>query len=148
MKKIAIILVLSLLGIELVGCTNSDVGTLSGGAIGGLVGSRFGRGDGRVVATAGGALIGAFIGNRIGQTMDKVDRQEMNRALETAPAGRSVSWQNPDTGNEYNVKPTRTYYEGSQPCREYTTTAIIGGKHQKIYGRACRTADGSWKVVE
>lgn len=148
MKKIMLVSTLSL-SVLLAACapTNEDVGTIGGGVIGGLIGSQFGGGSGRVAAAAGGAMVGAFIGNNIGRTMDRLDRLEMQKALETAPTGRSIGWQNPDNGNRYTVKPTRTYYTNQQPCREYITRAIIGGKSQQIYGKACRQADGSWKVV-
>ena len=134
----------------LVGCaavTNEDVGTLSGGAAGALLGSQFGSGAGQVAAAAGGALIGAYLGGNIGKYMDKVDRMEMQRALETAPTGRSVAWKNPDNGNQYRIQPTKTYYVSGGPCREYVTYATIGGKQEKIYGKACRQADGSWRVA-
>ncbi|MFY7697737.1 MAG: RT0821/Lpp0805 family surface protein [Legionella sp.] len=148
MKKIlvATLSVSFLLG----GCApmnNEGLGTLSGGVVGGLLGSQFGGGSGKFAATAGGALIGAFLGGRIGQYMDKQDRLEMQRALETAPVGHAVAWQNPDNGNRYSVKPTRTYYANQQPCREYVTHATIGGKVQEIYGKACRQGDGSWRVL-
>ena len=136
--------------IFLTGCAplnNEDIGTVTGGVVGGLVGSQFGGGSGRVVAAAGGALLGAFLGGRIGQTMDRVDRLEMQRALETAPTGHPVQWRNPQSGNHYTVEPTRTYYRKEQPCREYITKAVIGGKVQQIYGKACRQADGAWKVA-
>jgi surface antigen len=147
MKKIMILLIcLS----TLAGCsrlTNEDVGTATGGVVGGLLGSQFGGGSGKVAAAAGGALLGAWIGNNIGKTMDRQDRLEMQKALETAPTGKAVHWKNPDNGNRYTVKPTRTYYHGRQACREYYTRAMIGGKSQQIYGRACRQSDGAWKIV-
>ncbi len=59
--------------------------------------------------------------------MDRQDRMEMQRALETAPTGQAISWRNPDNGNQYSIKPTRTYYNNEQPCREYITHAVIGG---------------------
>ena len=148
MKKIVIV-TLSL-SVFLSGCanvTNEGVGTVTGGVVGGLLGSQFGGGAGKVAAAAGGALIGAFLGGRIGQYMDKQDKIEMQRALETAPVGQSVRWTNPDNGNQYSVKPMRTYYTNEQPCREYLTNATIGGKVEKIYGKACRQADGSWKIA-
>ncbi|WP_133128208.1 RT0821/Lpp0805 family surface protein [Legionella nagasakiensis] len=148
MKKL-IVASLSL-SVLLAGCaqvTNEGVGTVTGGVVGGLLGSQFGGGSGKVAAAAGGALLGAFLGGKIGQYMDRQDRMEMQRALETAPTGKAISWKNPDTGNKYTVKPTRTYYSNQQPCREYITNAIIGGKSQQIYGKACRQADGSWRVV-
>jgi surface antigen len=148
MKKLSLIsLFLSFL---LVGCdpiTNEGVGTLGGGVVGGLLGSQFGGGSGKVMAAAGGALLGAYLGGKIGKTMDRQDKLEMERALETAPTGRSVAWSNPDTGNRYSVQPTRTYYHEKQPCREYVTKALIGGKTQQIYGKACRQADASWRVM-
>lgn len=148
MKKI---IVTSLaLSVFLGGCaqvTNEGVGTVAGGVVGGLLGSQFGGGAGKVAAAAGGALLGAFVGGRIGQYMDRQDKMEMQRALETAPVGQSVIWTNPDNGNRYNVRPMRTYYIHEQPCREYVTHATIGGKMEKIYGKACRQTDGSWKVA-
>lgn len=126
---------------------NEGVGTITGGVVGGLLGSQFGGGSGKVAAAAGGALLGAYLGGNIGRTMDRQDRLEMQRALETAPTGKVITWQNPDSGNHYTVRPTRTYYANQQPCREYTTRAIIGGKSQEIFGKACRQADGSWRVI-
>lgn len=148
MKKIA--LTLMSCSILLGGCSNlsnEDVGTLTGGVVGGLIGSQFGGGSGRVAAAAGGALLGSYLGNNIGKTMDKVDRLEMQRALETAPTGKTVAWKNPDSGARYTVQPTRTYYVQKQPCREYTALALIDGRSEKIHGKACRQADGSWKVM-
>ena len=149
MKKV-LVTTLSL-SVLLMGCsggvTNEGVGTVTGGVVGGLLGSQFGGGAGKVAAAAGGALVGAVIGGKIGQYMDRQDRMEMQRAMETAPTGRSVNWVNPDNGNRYDVKPTRTYYINQQPCREYITHAVIGGKNEQIYGKACRQADGSWRVV-
>lgn len=147
MRKMICIIAMALLS----GCAeinNEGVGTVSGGVIGGLVGSQFGGGSGKVAAAAGGALLGAFLGGNIGRTMDRLDRLELQKVLETAPTGKKINWQNPDNGNRYSVKPTRTYYqENHRPCREYITTAMIGGKSQQIYGRACRNTDGAWEVA-
>lgn len=147
MKKMAVIsLSLSVLLSSCASVTNEGVGSLTGGVVGGLLGSQFGGGSGKVMAAAGGALLGAFLGGKIGKTMDRQDQLEMQRALETAPTGGSAHWTNPDNGNQYSVKPTRTYYSEKQPCREYITHAMIGGKSEQIYGKACRQKDGSWRV--
>ena len=127
--------------------THEDVGTVTGGVVGGLLGSQFGGGGGKIAAAAGGALLGAIIGGSIGKSMDRQDRMMVANALEKAPTGKDVHWTNPDTGNSYDMRATRTYYVREQPCREYTTRAIIGGKSEQIYGKACRKADGSWQVV-
>ena len=146
MKK----LMLASLTLALVACgpiNNEGLGTVSGGVIGGLLGSQFGGGSGKVAAAAGGALLGAYLGGNIGKYMDRQDKLQVQHALETAPVGRSVAWTNPDNGNQYKVQPTRTYYQNEQPCREYSTEALIGGQKQKIYGKACRQADGSWQIA-
>lgn len=139
------------LAIALSACTPPDqqeMGSLTGGVVGGLLGSQFGGGSGKVVAAVGGALVGAYLGGQIGKTMDRQDRLEAQLALESAPTGRSKTWTNPDTGNRYSVQPTRTYHNAQQqPCREYRTEALIGGKQETVYGKACRQADGSWKVA-
>ena len=146
MKKVVILLLASLFIIELTGCrtlSNQDVGVMSGGVIGGLIGSRFGHGGGRVAATVGGAMIGALVGGRIGEYMDRTDRLEIYQSLEN---DRPASWHNERTTYDYTVTRTRTYDYDDYTCREYTTTAIIGGRQQQVYGRACRTAGGSWRI--
>lgn len=135
----------------LVGCANmsqQDAGVLTGSVVGGLLGSQFGGGAGRTAAILGGGIVGAMIGGSIGKSMDELDRMKMMQALESNRSNQTSSWVNPDNGNHYSVTPKRTYTNHSgQPCREYTTTAIIGGKKQQIYGTACRMNDGSWRVV-
>lgn len=34
-----------------------------------------------------------------------------------------------------------------QTCREFQSTATIGGQSQPIYGTACLQSDGSWRMV-
>jgi surface antigen len=148
MKKTIIVLSLALAATACVPPNNEQVGGVAGGVIGGLLGSQFGGGSGKIVAAVGGAVLGSVIGGRIGQTMDRLDRLELQRALESEPTGQTKMWTNPDTGNQYQVRPTHTYQNAQkQPCREYVTEAMIGGKKEKMYGKACRQADGSWKVA-
>ena len=53
-------------------------GTLTGAALGGLLGSQFGSGRGQLATTAIGVLIGGLIGSDIGRSMDEVDRMKAN----------------------------------------------------------------------
>jgi surface antigen len=143
-------LTLSILILALGGCTsvtNEQVGSVAGGVVGGIVGSQIGGGSGKVAAAATGAFLGTVLGAQVGKYMDKVDKMQMQSALENTPTGEMKSWKNPDNGNSYQVQPTRTYYEGQQPCREYVTHAKIGGKSEKIVGQACRQTDGTWRIV-
>jgi hypothetical protein len=34
-----------------------------------------------------------------------------------------------------------------QTCREFQSTALIGGQQQPVYGTACLQSDGAWRVV-
>lgn len=152
MNKVIGFLAVGLLSTCVVGCSNmtkQDIGTVSGAAIGGLVGSRFGGGSGQVAATIGGAVIGGYLGSKIGKTMDENDQLKMQQTLETQKAGTTTTWRNPDSGTEYQMEPTKTYKnKKGQNCREYITTAKIGGKNEQVYGTACRQSDGSWKMIK
>ena len=151
MKKVLAMFIFMMASLSLLGCsemTKQDVGTLSGGLVGGVVGSHFGGGSGRLVAIGLGTLGGALIGGSIGKSMDDVDRMKMQRALESNPVGQPAYWQNSKTGTNYTVVPVKNVtHQGNKYCREYRTTAVIGGKSEQVYGKACRQPDGSWKVV-
>jgi len=149
MKNLCRKLLIVLIGTSVVGCSNmnnQDVGTLSGGVLGGLIGSRFGGGAGQFVAIGAGTLLGAYLGGKIGQNMDAADRARMNTALETNNVGQPAYWANQKTGANYTVVPTKNVtVDGNAYCREYRTTANIAGKQQQVYGTACRQPDGTWQ---
>ena len=140
-----------LAGVLLSGCAtqgpNEQAGMVIGGVLGGLLGSEVGDGRGRTAAIIAGTLAGAAIGGSVGNSMDDVDRLKTAKTLETVRTGVPSRWVNPDTGNRYEVVPTRTYDSGAGPCREYTIDAVIGGRDEAVYGTACRQPDGSWRVV-
>lgn len=126
--------------------------TLIGGVAGGLLGSQFGGGEGKLIATGVGALAGALIGGQIGQSMDKYDRglleKSSHQALEYYPSGSSVEWRNPDSGNYGYITPTNTLKTEQGYCREYSQEIVIGGQREKAYGKACRKPDGNWEIVQ
>ena len=143
---------------SLAACAGSDYGpkqtggAVIGGAAGGLLGSQVGSGKGQLAATAAGALLGMLVGSETGKSLDRADRLYAARthhaALETAPAGATTRWVNPDSGHSGTVMPTRTYQAtDGRYCREYQQTVTVGGQAQSGYGTACRQPDGSWKVV-
>jgi surface antigen len=151
MKKIVAILICMMASVSLMGCSNmskQDVGTVSGAVAGGLLGSQFGGGSGKLVAVGLGTMAGAFLGGSIGKSMDDVDRMKMQRALESNSVGQPAYWTNANTGTNYTVVPVKNVtVQGNKYCREYRTTAVIGGKSEQVYGKACRQPDGSWKLV-
>jgi surface antigen len=125
------------------------IGGLGAAAAGGLIGAAFHAGPAGVI---GGALLGGLVGAAVGDRMDAADKREQSqaaqKALETAPSGKSVAWRNPDSGNNGTVTPVRTYQSPSgQYCREYQQDITVGGQMHEAYGTACRQPDGSWKIV-
>jgi surface antigen len=150
MKRLKTVIPMLVVALALSGCTevrNQQGGALVGGALGGLVGSTIGRGDGRVAAAVAGALVGAYLGSNVGESMDELDRLKASRSMESTPTGSTAAWTNPDSGSQYKVTPTRTYYQdGGTPCREFTTEAWIDGKRESVVGNACRQSNGTWKT--
>ena len=130
-------------------CYRELVGAVVGGVAGGVAGSKIGKGDGRTAATIGGTIIGVIVGGSIGRSMDRIDQNCVGQILEHAPDRERIVWSDHDTNARYTVEPGRTYQQNDgRYCREYTTTATIGGRAEQIYGTACRQSDGSWQLVK
>lgn len=146
LSSIALATVLSVTGCATYQGPQEQTGMVIGGILGGVLGDQVGGGHGRTAAIIAGTLAGAAIGGAIGHNMDETDRMRTAQTLETVRTGVPSRWNNPDTGNDYTVVPTRTYDTSSGPCREYTIDAMIGGRKEKVYGTACRQPDGSWRV--
>ena len=127
-------------------CNRQTLGTLLGAAGGGYLGSRIGKGDGRLAAVGGGVFLGAIIGGSIGRSMDEVDQNCVGQALEHAPDGEVIAWNTPETASSYQITPVSTYEDsGGRYCRKYQSVSIIGDRQEQTYGTACRQPDGSWQ---
>ncbi len=132
-------------------CANLDMNKGQQGAVGGSAGGALlGQAIGRSTeATLIGAAVGGLVGYIVGNEMDKFDRKELNHAYEFAPSGQTTSWQNPDSGNVYQVTPQPAYTTQSapqRPCRQAEILATIDGKTEKTYTTACRNAQGQWEL--
>ncbi len=127
----------------------TTVGAVGGGALGGLIAAAAGGNAAVIAASAvGGILLGGFLGNMLDERDKRMAAEAAQRALETSPTGKPVSWQNPDSGHYGTVTPVKTYQTaGGSYCREYQQIVTIDGKQEKAYGTACRQPDGSWKTV-
>jgi surface antigen len=128
-------------------CNRDLIGGLLGGAAGGLAGAQIGNGKDQLAAVAAGTLLGFLVGNNIGRAMDEADQACLFQSLEHAEDGQRIVWNNPDSGTHYQITPGRTVQAiDNRYCREYTSTATIGGKTETTYGRACRQPDGAWEI--
>lgn len=128
--------------------TAEQGGMVIGGLVGGAVGSQMVDGRGRITATILGTLAGLAVGGAVGRSMAERDRQLTAHALETVRTGVPSQWVNPDSGNRYVVTPTRTLETPEGPCREYTVNATVAGRAERLWGVACRQADGSWRAQQ
>jgi surface antigen len=125
------------------------IGSLGGAALGGLLGNQFGSGSGKGLLTAVGVVGGALAGGYVGRQMDPADHACVGRTLENTPTGQTVAWHDPQKDSSYWVTPTGNYQgSGGQPCRNFTTQAVIGGQTQQVAGTACRQPDGSWRTMK
>lgn len=133
-----------------IGLNKSTGGLLAGAALGGLLGSKLGKGDGRLIGTAVGVLGGAWLGHRLGTRLDEADYGYENRAARSAlaaPMARQVAWKNPDSGNRGTVRagPARRGPDGGT-CREIERSVVIDGARQTADALACRDGNGNWEV--
>lgn len=153
------LLAAALVALFTVGCaqqggwgTKQTVGGLGGAALGGLLGSQFGSGTGKLALTAAGVLVGGLVGSEIGRSLDEVDRARMdqaNRQATSVPIGQSINWNNPDSGNYGTVTPTQTYQTSSGTyCRNFEQTVTVNGRTEVGQGTACRNANGGWDIQQ
>ena len=156
MKSVRVTILLFTVTVFLFGCagmSKEQSGQGLGSVVGAILGYNLGKGHKDQGWAIGlGALYGAAIGANIGRQLDERDKELANEtfqgSLENNQIGAASSWNNPDTGHTGTTTPTRTYTADSgSPCREFTTTVLIGGEEQQGYGTACRQADGSWKII-
>jgi surface antigen len=131
----------------LAGCaTKAQTGGVGGAAAGAIIGQAIGHDTG---STLLGAAIGGMLGYVVGNEMDKADRQRLENVYEYTPDHTTTEWRNPNTGNQYEVTPQRTYVEPRThyDCREVEILATIDGKAEKTYATACRE-NGQWVIQQ
>jgi len=128
-------------------CNRDVIGGLLGAAGGGFLGSKVGKGDGQLAATAAGTVIGYIIGSSVGRFMDDVDQGCVGQALERAPDRQTVAWTDGRRDSRYEVTPTRTFRNDGRYCRDYVLDAMIDGRADTVRGTACRNPDGSWTRI-
>jgi len=141
---VAAIITTSCAGVDL---NKGQQGVLGGAAGGALLGQAIGR---DTEATLIGAAVGGLLGYVVGNEMDKYDRRELNRAYELGSSGQTSSWQNPDSGNYYQVTPQPAYVSAAaqnKPCRKAEILATINGRTEKTYTTACRNKSGQWELL-
>ncbi|SHE89264.1 Surface antigen [Microbulbifer donghaiensis] len=123
-------------------CNSDKVGAVLGGIVGGVLGNQIGGGNGKKLATLGGAIAGVLVGGKIGERMDSRNQACVGQALEFAPDGQRIAWQ--DGGQNYAVTPGPVERRGDRYCRSFTAEVQSGEYPQSTQGAACRQPDGTW----
>ena len=151
LKGVALV---ALVAILTTGCATMEanpkttIGAVGGGTVGGLIAAAAGGSPAVIAASVvGGILVGGLVGNLLDERDKKMAAEAAQKALESAPTGKPVAWNNPDSGHAGTVTPVKTYQtaDGKQ-CRQYETSVTIDGKQEKAFGKACRQPDGSWQI--
>jgi len=143
MRLAALIIALAL-GIS--GCTT--IGT-SSSVVGGFAGSQ----PRKPAPAAGQAIINALGGGLVAGASGQLSSQERIQALEAeykaleyAQAGQPTVWGDLQ-GRRGEVRAATPYRVGSQDCRQYAHTIVLGGQPQVLRGTACRNSDGTWSLL-
>ncbi|MBF0147544.1 MAG: glycine zipper 2TM domain-containing protein [Magnetococcales bacterium] len=122
--------------------SGAGLGALGGGLIGSLAGPSKNKEQNALI----GAAVGGLLGYAIGNEMDKSDRLQVSRTLETGRSHEVSEWTNPDNGRHYAVTPMPAKRVNGRDCRDVMIDAIVDGRRETATHTACRSADGTWEM--
>lgn len=106
------------------------------------------RCDTAAISARAGALPSIHIASQFGAAMDNVDRACLVHALEWAPERRLVRWKNRQPSEAmYDVILLRKEDRVNMHCRFFEAASVRGGQRLPWRGKACRAADGIWKIT-
>ena len=120
----------------------AGIGALTGAAVGALTAKN------KISGAAIGAGIGALLGYAIGNEMDKYDKAQIGKALETQPSGQPMAWKNPDSGTQYEATPGTPYSTNDKIYRDIYIKANVDGQEKDVKAKAYRNPDGTWVLVQ
>ena len=155
MNKILLIL----LTLFTIGCSQKQVATHMGTGVGAVTGYTACRTllDTNMALTAACTVVGAMWGSTL------FYKNDMNThtaifvdTLNTAPGKRShTNWGNSATGNWGSITINRTYVNHNFRCRDYESVISIehqwpmsGISRESETGTVCQLPDGRWQVTE
>lgn len=129
----------------LAACGTASQTSGGGGLLGGISNSGTGSGKvtGTIITAMNGGLVGGIVGTGLSTREKRTALEAEYKALEYTASGQKVAWQG-DSGHAGDVVAAQPYRVGSQDCRQYTQTVVIGSASSTARGTACRNADGSW----
>ena len=155
MNKILLIL----LTLFTIGCSQNQVKTHVGTTVGAVTGYSACRGllNTNVELTAACTVIGAMWGSTVFYSNDlNTHTAVFVDTLNTAPGKRShTNWGNSANGNWGSITINRTYINNNFKCRDYESVISIehswpmnGISRESETGTACQLPDGRWQIIE
>jgi surface antigen len=126
----------------------SKWGLIIGAAIGGTIGAGASKDEDRAFGTALGAVIGAFVGKKIAEALSDTSRACISETLQYAADNQTIAWHDGAAMLDYRLTPIRSYDDAGKSCRTYVIEASSGSTSRRADGRACRTADSVWQILE
>lgn len=113
--------------------SNEDIGKLTGGVIGALIGSSFGGGNGQLLLGVAGATIGYLVGEKIGKQMDDNDQDHLRAATERGFETSNSLYREHWTGRNGNkwlivITTENPHARNRQTCKRFhqRTTVVTG----------------------
>jgi surface antigen len=161
----------------LLGCQNGGLsgsnqqllGAAIGATAGGLLGSQFGSGTGKLAFTGLGVAAGAFIGSQIAAKLTEKDKEQMEvateEALDSPASDQPVVWDNPESGASGTTTASEPYYSpvpepaagapgaqaDSRPsrlCRDVDQVIqTADGQSETAQATACQNENGEWEIA-
>src|SRR5215469_8777557 len=83
------------------------------------------------------------------QDLDMIHRAVTSQ-VHGKPAGTTVSWSNPVSGNSGSIKPIKRIVQKSQQCEDIEYTVRSGGPpvySEHYHFTSCLQPDGIWKIA-
>ena len=152
-------ILLTLLTLFTIGCSQNQVKTHVGTTIGAVTGYSTCRGllNTNVELTAACTVLGAMWGSTVFYSNDlNTHTAVFVDTLNTAPGKRShTNWGNAATGNWGSITVNRSYLVRGLKCKDYESVISItrswplsGIKRENEFGTACQHFDGRWEITE
>jgi len=73
--------------------------------------------------------------------------ETLNQALEDGADGETVTWENPDTGNNGRIEILDTHEDYGTTCRTIRTHTMASGREGGGIYRLCLADDDSWRFA-
>lgn len=130
---------------------NEAAGAIAGAIIGGVIGNQVFRGE-RGLGTVAGVVLGGVAGAQLARSGDDCDQYYASNAYYDAFEHRRpyerVRWDNPRSRNYGYIVPANYYRDrNGRQCRNYEQEIWVNGRREIAQGTACRTRDGTWRIV-